>query len=114
MSSLDCLTGKVIETSQFLAELAKVNQPKGKSILFGDKVRALKAEEIEKLKAQNNYCADWSRVLVAEGFEVGGTWGNMFRARSSSASARSRMSRSAARHARLHLRQCHHRLRDRQ
>jgi len=78
MADLKTLVGDVLETSEFLADVAKVNAPKGKSILFGDAVRALSAEEIKALEAQRNSCADWSKILVAKDFTSRSIWDTYF------------------------------------
>jgi hypothetical protein len=65
---LRSLIGDLLETSSFVASLKTLKGAKGKSRLFGDRVRSLDADEIERLKAGGNRCADWSRILISDGF----------------------------------------------
>lgn len=78
MADMKTLVGDVLETSQVLAEVKAVNAPKGKSILFGDKVRALKPEEIQTLEKQRCSSSDWGKILVAEGFCTKSLWDTYF------------------------------------
>ena len=78
MADIKALIGGVLETSQVLLEVQKVKAPKGKSILFGDKVRALSAEEIATLKTQRCSSSDWGKLLVAEGFCTKSLWDTYF------------------------------------
>jgi len=68
MKSLNDYIGDIIETSEIIGKVKKVKEPKGKSILMGDNIRPLDPKETEKLIKNGNYCPDWSRVMVAEGF----------------------------------------------
>ncbi len=65
---LRSLIGELLETSSFIASLQTLKGAKGKSRLFGDRVRSLTGDEIERLRAGGNRCADWSRILVTEAF----------------------------------------------
>jgi len=65
---LKSLVGELLETSGFVASLRELKRAKGKSRLFGDRVRLLTAGEIDALKSRGNRSPDWGRVLVAEGF----------------------------------------------
>ncbi len=65
---LESLIGDLLGTSSFAASIARLKGAKGKSRLFGDRVRALTEDEIERLKAGGNRCSDWSRILVTEEF----------------------------------------------
>ncbi len=63
------LIGNLIETSDHITSLQKLRQTSGKSRIFGDAVRPLTVDEIERLEAGGNRCNDWSRILVTdEGF----------------------------------------------
>ncbi len=66
--NLRSLIGDLLEASSFLASLNGLKGAKGKSRLFGKRVRALTGDEIERLRAGGNRCADWSRILVTEAF----------------------------------------------
>jgi carbonic anhydrase/acetyltransferase-like protein (isoleucine patch superfamily) len=66
--SLRSLVGELLETSSFLASLDALKGAKGKSRLFGERVRALTGDEKERLRAGGNRCADWGRILVTEAF----------------------------------------------
>ncbi len=77
-SSLTALTGDVLGTSELLRTVARLRAPKGRSILFGDKVRALTPQEIERLKAHSCSAEDWAAVLVADGFNPAFFWGTHF------------------------------------
>lgn len=78
MADIKTLVGDILEKSEFLADVAKVNAPKGKSVLFGDAVRALTSEEIKALEAQRNSCADWKKLLVAKDFCSKSIWDTYF------------------------------------
>ena len=65
---LRSLIGELFETSSFLATLDALKGAKGKSRLFGYPVRSLTGDEIDRIKAGGNRCADWGRILVTEGF----------------------------------------------
>ena len=65
---LESLIGDLLETSSFLASLAELKGARGKSRLFGDRVRVLTQDEIAELEAGGSRCADWGRILVTEGF----------------------------------------------
>lgn len=65
---LRSLIGELLETSSFLASLEALKGAKGKSRLFGDRVRSLTGDEIDRIRAGGNRCADWGRILVTEGF----------------------------------------------
>lgn len=79
-SDIATLVGNVLETSDLLKTVARINSPRGRSVLFGDKVRALRPEEIERLRAHS--CSaeanDWSKILVAEDFSAKCFWGVHF------------------------------------
>ena len=78
MTDIKTLVGDILEKSEFLTDVAKVNAPKGKSVLFGDAVRALTSEEIKALEAQRNSCADWKKLLVAKDFCSKSIWDTYF------------------------------------
>lgn len=65
---LQSLVRELLETSAFIASLRNLKQARGRSRLFGDRVRHLTAGEIDALKSRGNHSPAWSRVLVAEGF----------------------------------------------
>jgi hypothetical protein len=65
---LRSLIGDLLETSSFLASLAKLKGEKGESRLFGDCVRILTEDEIARLRAGGNRCSEWGRILVTEAF----------------------------------------------
>jgi NDP-sugar pyrophosphorylase family protein len=65
---LESLVGGVLETSAFVASLRELKRAKGKSRLFGDRVRFLTGGEIAELESRGNRSPDWGRVLAAEGF----------------------------------------------
>ncbi len=75
---LRSLIGDLLENSSFLASIAALKSAKGKSRLYGDKVRSLTAAEIKKIRAGGNNCADWSRILVTEDFIAGCIAGSTF------------------------------------
>lgn len=77
-TDLKSLIGNVLETSELLQAVAKVNAPKGKSILFGDKVRNLKPEEIERLRASSCSAEDWDQIFVSEDFQTWAFYGTHF------------------------------------
>jgi hypothetical protein len=77
-SDIKALVGDVLESSELLKAVARINRPKGKSILFGDKVRALRPEEIERLRAHSCSAEDWQRILVSEDFSSAFFWGTHF------------------------------------
>lgn len=66
---LASLIGGLLETSSFLASLRELKTAKGRSRIFGDRVRSLTREEIVSLESRANMCADWSRILVTDGFD---------------------------------------------
>lgn len=68
MSALKSLIGKVIKTSEVVAAVAPLKKSGAKSALFGNKVRALKAEEIDALEGNGNYSPNWNDILVAQCF----------------------------------------------
>lgn len=71
MTNIKEVVGDVLEQSELIKAVAKVKESKGKSILYGDNVRSLTAEEIETLVQNGCYSPDWSKILVvAEGFDV--------------------------------------------
>ena len=78
MSALREHIGKVIANSEIIAEVSKVKKPKGKSVLFGNKVRPLKDVEIEALIANGNYSPNWRRIMVAPGFSPDTIYGSNF------------------------------------
>jgi hypothetical protein len=75
---LSSLIGDLLETSDFLASLRELKAAAGRSRLFGDRVRALNRDEIAALEARGNACADWNRVLAADGFTPERIAGSMF------------------------------------
>lgn len=71
MTNLKDMLKSVMAESELIRSVKQVKNPKGKSILFGDAVRPLTAEEIENLSRQGCFSPDWSQILVeANGFEV--------------------------------------------
>ncbi len=48
---LRSLIGELLETSDFLASLEELKAEKGKSRLFGDRVRSLTGDEIDRIRA---------------------------------------------------------------
>lgn len=75
---LGFLVGNLLETSSFLASMRELKASKGKSRLFGDRVRSLTRDEIASLESLGNTSADWSRILVAEGFAPSRVTGSVF------------------------------------
>ena len=69
----DLLPEKIRKTlleSSFLASLAQVRPDGGRQFALGDcQLRPLGAQEIEELRATGCSALDWSRILVAEGFD---------------------------------------------
>ena len=61
MSALKDQVGKVIKNSELVAAVAPLKKTGVKSVLFGNKVRALKPQEIDALEANGNYCPDWNK-----------------------------------------------------
>jgi hypothetical protein len=60
-----------LAASEFLHTVAGVRQDGGRSLALGETpVRALTPEEIAALERQGNSCPDWSRILVADGFDA--------------------------------------------
>jgi len=78
MSALGEHIVKVIAKSEIIAEVGKVKKPRGKSVLFGNRVRPLKDAEIEALIANGNYSPDWRRIMVAPGFSPDTIYGSNF------------------------------------
>ncbi|UCF05230.1 MAG: DUF4954 family protein [bacterium] len=75
---LGSLIGELLETSSFLASLEALKGSKGKSRLYGDRVRALTEDEIDRLRVGGNRCADWSRILVTREFTPESIVGSTF------------------------------------
>jgi len=75
---LGSLVGGLLETSSFLASLRELKAAKGKSRLFGNRVRPLTREEIVVLESRGNICSDWSRILVVDGFTPSRVAGTVF------------------------------------
>ena len=75
---LRSLIGELLETSSFLASLEALKGAKGKSRLFVYRVRSLTGDEIDRIRAGGNSCADWGRILVTEGFTPEYIVGNTF------------------------------------
>jgi carbonic anhydrase/acetyltransferase-like protein (isoleucine patch superfamily) len=67
----------MIAKSEFL-NAVKTLKSRGKSTLFGNKVRPLSAEEIGILKAQGNRAENWETILVGSGFFPAHIWSNTF------------------------------------
>lgn len=65
---LESLIGGLLETSDFVASMRAFKRERGKSRLFGDRVRPLRREEIDVLESRGNRSPDWGRVLAAGGF----------------------------------------------
>ncbi len=65
---LESLIGGLFETSSFVASMRGLKRERGKSRLFGDRVRPLTRDEIDALESRGNRSPDWGRVLAAEGF----------------------------------------------
>jgi hypothetical protein len=68
MSALREHIGKVIANSEIIAEVRKVKNPRGKSVLFGNKVRPMTANEVDILVEHGNYSPNWDDILVAKCF----------------------------------------------
>jgi len=75
---LKSLIGDLLETSSHIAALAELKGAKGKSRIFGDRVRVLTDDEIARLTAAGNRCSEWGRILVAEGFTAENIVGTTF------------------------------------
>jgi hypothetical protein len=77
-----CLVGRVraaVAESEFLRVVASVRADGGRSFALGaDPVRPLRPAEIDRLESQGNWSDDWSRVLVADGFDVRRVRGSYF------------------------------------
>ncbi len=59
-----------VARSELLRALASVRRDGGKTLALGDvSLRPLSAEEIAQLEERGNTAEDWSRVLVADGFD---------------------------------------------
>jgi len=65
---LDSLIGGLLDTSGFVRSLKELKRKKGRSRLFGSRVRSLTVSEIDELESRGNRSPDWGRVLAAEGF----------------------------------------------
>ena len=78
MSALREHIGKVIANSEIIAEVSKVKKPKGKSVLFGNKVRPLTAKEVDILVEHGNYSPNWDDILVARCFTPGRIYHSSF------------------------------------
>lgn len=71
MLDIKKLEKDVLRSSDVIKSTKRIKDAKGKSILFGNKVRPLNEEEIEALIQNGCYAPDWSNVLVAkDGFDV--------------------------------------------
>lgn len=70
MSTLKNLLADILEKSEFVSAIDSIKSAKGKSILFGDSIRNLSPEEIERLQQNGNYSQNWSTVFIAEKFDV--------------------------------------------
>jgi hypothetical protein len=68
--NLRSLIGGLLESSSYLSSLEELKGEKGRSRLFGDRIRPLTDDEIDRLTAGGNRCADWSRILVSEAFRT--------------------------------------------
>jgi hypothetical protein len=56
--------------SEFVQAVASVRRDDGRALALGQlPLRRLYRDEIQQLEALGNACGDWSRVLVAEGFD---------------------------------------------
>ncbi|MBN1475731.1 DUF4954 family protein [Candidatus Sumerlaeota bacterium] len=77
-TSLSALVGDALESSELLATTARINSPGGKSILFGDSVRALEPQEQERLRAHSCSAESWDRILVTDDFNPAHFWGTHF------------------------------------
>ncbi len=65
---LSKLVGGLLEKSRFVKSVSRLKDSEGKSRLYGKGVRPLSEDEIKRLKAGGNRCADWSRIQVKEDF----------------------------------------------
>jgi len=72
------LTGGIIEESLYLKCIEVLRDGSGKSRLFGNSVRKLRGDEIDRLELQGNLCADWSLLSVAENFITSAIHHNTF------------------------------------
>ncbi|MCD6386380.1 DUF4954 family protein [Candidatus Sumerlaeota bacterium] len=71
MRDIKKVVGDVLEQSELIKAVAQVKDAKGKSVLYGDEVRALTSEEIETLIQNGCYSNDWTKILVINnGFDV--------------------------------------------
>ncbi len=59
----------LLADSSFLADIERLRLRPGRSRLHEDGVRPLEGPEIRELESLGNRCGDWSRVLVAFGFD---------------------------------------------
>jgi len=66
---------QTLENSRFTAELEKIKHRREKIL---SESRPLKESEIAHLKAQNNYCHDWSLISVHNEFRTETVRGNIF------------------------------------
>ncbi len=78
MEQIATLFNKILESSEFLKAAGSLNRKNAKSRIFGDKVRALTAQEIKRLKAQGNLCNEWKKILVGTKFKTEYISGNYF------------------------------------
>src|SRR6266566_2638626 len=78
----DDLAGQVraaAARSELLRAVASVRQDGGRRLALGaEPVRALSDEEVARLERHGNAAEDWSKVLVAEGFDPGRVRGSHF------------------------------------
>jgi len=65
---LKTLVGDILEKSEFINSISRLKDSGPKSRLYGEGVRPLTGDEIERLKAGGNRCADWSRIHVTKKF----------------------------------------------
>jgi hypothetical protein len=72
------LVGDLLETSSLAASLRDLKRAKGKSRLFGDRVRSLSVSEIAELESRGNRSSDWGRILVVEDFTPAFIAGSVF------------------------------------
>ena len=61
---------EIFQTSEIIKSISTIKSKKGKSILFGDNVRALKETEIKTLQKNGCWSQDWLKVLVTKNFDA--------------------------------------------
>jgi hypothetical protein len=69
--TLDLFTSDPSSKSEFLGAVRRLKPAGAKSVLFGDAVRALTADEIAVLERQGNRAEHWDLVRVATDFQPG-------------------------------------------